>query len=469
MATPRRIPFTLIICLVAWPALTVAQPKASADKLSVSQLLRGSSGALPPMEIIVIATRNLDRALDDDEKASCLDQRSRALYILGAYKQALDDMQKLTKLRPNDILTKIQYGVLSAVILRHAKSIELLEQVVKENPKDPDAILGLTFALQQFALQESGDEYEKQLATAMSSAMKICDVHPYLYLLQAINTQKSGDFIKAINLANKSLQAYFVGPPKGAYIDIGYALCVKGACRFAMGQYSEAIVEYDEAKRLARSRTLDSMIWDGMFYSYFQLGCYRSCLTIGTSAIEPAFMADDHRSTQIRCIVRIIDGDREGARLLAAREVKDDPKNIGKMLNLAYCSVACGYMQEVIDLCKSLRDDRRYVSRANCLEAFVLSCVPDAKHRNGARAIELTEFVLERPQLIPSELMTRAMAFAEFGKFDDAVSLAQKAIELLPKDSPLYGYYSARIKLFRDKKPFRLRPNSEAIDYMDRN
>ena len=63
--------------------------------------------------------------------------------------------------------------------------------------------------------------------------------------------------------------------------------------------------------------------------------------------------------------------------------------------------------------------------------AWILATCPDATVRNGARAVKLAERACELSQeQNPLYLTTLAAAYAEAGRFDDAVSTTQKAIAL---------------------------------------
>lgn len=54
----------------------------------------------------------------------------------------------------------------------------------------------------------------------------------------------------------------------------------------------------------------------------------------------------------------------------------------------------------------------------------------------------------------PNYLDTLAAACAEAGHFDDAVKWQGKAIDLLT-DASQIGEFSERLKLYREKKPYR--------------
>jgi tetratricopeptide (TPR) repeat protein len=68
---------------------------------------------------------------------------------------------------------------------------------------------------------------------------------------------------------------------------------------------------------------------------------------------------------------------------------------------------------------------------AQCNLAWVLATSPDPSRRNGERAVELARSVAQGPgRTNPTVLRTLAVAYAETGRFSDAVKTAQQAIEI---------------------------------------
>jgi tetratricopeptide (TPR) repeat protein len=106
---------------------------------------------------------------------------------------------------------------------------------------------------------------------------------------------------------------------------------------------------------------------------------------------------------------------------------------------------------------RSLEIDRGSVTALNNL-AWVLSTCPDGSLRNGPRAIELAKKAVEfsAPQN-PTFMRTLAAAYAESGRFNDAIELAEQALQVvLPqKNSALASSLHMDIDLYRMKFPLR--------------
>jgi tetratricopeptide (TPR) repeat protein len=87
--------------------------------------------------------------------------------------------------------------------------------------------------------------------------------------------------------------------------------------------------------------------------------------------------------------------------------------------------------------------------------AKVMAACPDAKYRDGRRAVALATRACEvTGWKKPEFLDTMAAACAEAGDFDAAVSWQTKAIELLP-DERQQDDYRARLRLYQARKPYR--------------
>jgi len=88
--------------------------------------------------------------------------------------------------------------------------------------------------------------------------------------------------------------------------------------------------------------------------------------------------------------------------------------------------------------------------------AWELAVSPTAELRDGAFAVEIMEGVTaERPS--PAYIDTLAAAYAEAGRFEDAVREQQRAIEALERDAPpeTRDVFLERLDLYRSSQPYR--------------
>jgi tetratricopeptide (TPR) repeat protein len=100
----------------------------------------------------------------------------------------------------------------------------------------------------------------------------------------------------------------------------------------------------------------------------------------------------------------------------------------------------------------------------NCLEAYnslawLLSTAPADGVRNGAKAVEYGHKALALADKGESFIYmdTLAAAYAEAGRFADAVALQSKAISLIPKDYDAKESvaFTARLQFYKENKPYR--------------
>jgi hypothetical protein len=84
------------------------------------------------------------------------------------------------------------------------------------------------------------------------------------------------------------------------------------------------------------------------------------------------------------------------------------------------------------------------------------SWLADAQTRNGALAVRLAEQTCEATDYQRAEyLETLAAAYAEAGRFDDAVGAARKAQSGVPEASAEAGAIRARLEGYLRHQPFR--------------
>jgi protein O-mannosyl-transferase len=98
---------------------------------------------------------------------------------------------------------------------------------------------------------------------------------------------------------------------------------------------------------------------------------------------------------------------------------------------------------------------------ARCNLAWVLATSPDPSRRNGERAVELASSVAEGPgRGNPTVLRTLAVAYAETGRFSDAIETAQQAIAIARAtgNDGLAADLERNIAAYRMNQPIRSGP-----------
>jgi len=126
--------------------------------------------------------------------------------------------------------------------------------------------------------------------------------------------------------------------------------------------------------------------------------------------------------------------------------------------NLGISLLRTGHLDEAIpNLQRTLELRPDHVNAALTL-AWILATCPDSSVRNGPLAVELTEKPLaERGRSNPTLLHTLAAAYAEAGKFNEAMSTALEALELAKaqNNSRLVQELELNLKNYENRLPLR--------------
>ena len=90
--------------------------------------------------------------------------------------------------------------------------------------------------------------------------------------------------------------------------------------------------------------------------------------------------------------------------------------------------------------------------------AWDLATMPSASRRDGPRAVELAENAMAFNKREPGFLDTLAAAYAEAGRFADAVRTQETVVELLRQannvPAPVIEDFESRLQLYKNNRPF---------------
>lgn len=234
------------------------------------------------------------------------------------------------------------------------------------------------------------------------------------------------------------------------------ALIALGGLAFDAGELEEAEALYDRAFQLAPNNAvlLDAIgrIWirKGNFVKagdYFERAHQAA-----PNALEPIVDLANVKTAQ---------KDYQQAERLYAQAVemkKDDWRLRNR--RAALLSYLGRAKEALAEYHEALRLDPTQSEINNDL-AWHLSTAQDDSVRNGSEAVKLAEQVCQRDGgTNASHLDTLAAAYAEAGRFDDAVMTAKKAFRRATEDSQteLAAHLMERISQYEAKKPHRHRP-----------
>jgi len=135
-----------------------------------------------------------------------------------------------------------------------------------------------------------------------------------------------------------------------------------------------------------------------------------------------------------------------------------DPKQVQTYYNLGGALYMQGKIREALARWREgLRVDPNHLPLLS-QTAWVLATCPVALVRNGSEAVELAQRAVHASGgRDPAILDTLAAAYAEVGRFPEAVQTARQALALATQQNaqPLAEGLKARIALYEAKTPFR--------------
>ena len=224
----------------------------------------------------------------------------------------------------------------------------------------------------------------------------------------------------------------------------------------ARGEFDKAIADYTQALRLDPQSAQFYYLLRGE--AYLSKGDYDKAIADYSQAIrlQPKLAACYYGRAVAYGAKRQYD------RLLAdcAEAIRLNPKYSGAYLvrGQAYQDMR-QYAQAIADYTEAVRLSPDYLPCRNNL-AWLLATCPEASFRDGKRAIEHATRACELTQWKVCDCLdTLAAAYAEVGKFDKAIELAQKASDLAATPARR-EIYQSHLKLYRDGKPYRERVES---------
>jgi len=229
-----------------------------------------------------------------------------------------------------------------------------------------------------------------------------------------------------------------------------------GLALFSKGQTGEAISQYQEAIRLKPD---DAEAHNNLGLALFGSGQTDEAISQYQAAIR--FQPDDaeaHYNLGI-ALFRKGQADEAISHFNTATRLKPDYAEAHN--NLGTTLLQTGRVDEAINqFQKALAIQPHLVLAQNNLAhiAWVLATSPDPPIRNGAKAVELAELTdrlssRKRPVMAG----TLAAAYAETGRFPEAITTAQRALRLANSqtNAALVAALEAQLKLYQAGFPFR--------------
>jgi Flp pilus assembly protein TadD len=326
-----------------------------------------------------------------------------ALVHVGDHTRAVEHYRRAIALVPEYVQAQSNLG---SCLLRQGKldeAIQHLQTAVALNPQHAESHANLGVALMR----------KGQLAEAQRHLEIARDLTPFLYEV---------------------------------YDNLGVVLVREGKYREAQAYHEQALrlnpdsdeAHFNRATALLYQGRLDEALRE--FETTFLLNPKhaQACSNYGVALLRAGRVAEAVRSLQ------------EAVRLNP--QYDDAYNNLGYALALQgdFRAAASAYEQ-------ALRISPGYVRAMNNLARLLATC-PDAAVRNGPRAVQLAEQANQMAQGRDFEFLdVLAAAYAEAGRFDDAVAAAQQAIAVATANgrSDLAAGAQAHLEGYRRHEPLR--------------
>ena len=399
------------------------------------------------------------------------DNLGAVLFNLGRTDEAAGQLKMALQLNPDDEkahnslgLLLSRNGELDAAITEFQKALAIL-------PNYPDALNGLGNALSQkgelveaiaafrklLDLQPNAPQAHINLGNALSQNGELLAATAQYRIAQELDPSspevhnnlgnalsQQGQLVEAIA---QYRQAVEIQPGfAAAYNGLGSALMRQGADAEGIAQFRKAL-EFQPDFAPARQNLRLALFRKGDFDGAM------ACLEKAAGATpEPAeqwhnlgktFLREGHWLEAIACY---------------RQTVANSPRLAEAWAELGTACINLGQIKEAEESWQKALDLNPAQPQVQNNLAWVMATASDASLRNGARAVALAA---QANQLTGGgnaiTLTTLAAAYAEAGKFDDAVATARKALNqaLAQKDNKLAEALKQEIKLYEAGRPMR--------------
>jgi tetratricopeptide (TPR) repeat protein len=358
----------------------------------------------------------------------------------GRLDEAIENYHKAIQIDPNSADTLNNLGFALAAKGRFDEAIENYYKAIQIKPNYTDALNNLGLALvAKGRFDEAIENYRKAIQIDPNSAITLNNL--------GVALAAKGRFDEAIENFRKTIQ---IDPnPADALNNLGFALAAKG-------RFDEAIENYRKAIQINPNSApaLDNLGFALAAKGRFDeaIGDFRKAIQINPNS-APAL-------------------DNLGMALAARGRFDEAIENYYKAIRINsnrpetffHLGMALGQLGRTREAVTQYREalglNPNLAGALNDL-AWILATSPTAEFRDGTQAVQLAERACELTHYgQPLFIGTLAAAYAEAGRFSEAVETAKRALDLsvAQNNKPLAVAIQARLKLYETNVPYHEKP-----------
>ena len=395
-----------------------------------------------------------------------------ALGHVGRNAEAIPEFEKALELDPQYHATDGNLGRALLAVGRPDEAILSFQKGVQFTPDSADLHNDLGLALSR---KGRIDEAQAEFAKALEINPKLADAHNNLGTVLGMTgryAEAIPEFEKALELnpqyhtvyENLGLAQLAAGRPDDAILSfqegleyysqsadlhthLGVALNRRGRSDEARAEFAKALEinpqDADAQRNLGRALVLIGQLDQGIPHLEKAV------------EIDPRF-AEAHCDLG-RALVAEGQFDQATRHLQKALEIRPDLVEAHYFLGESLYYSQARVQEALAHWREALREDPNFVPAMNAM-ARALAASPQASDRNGAEAVKLAEQVAQLSGARnPLYLDTLAAAYAEAGRFPEAVATARKALDLAAQQhrDRVMADLNTRIKLYESQQPYR--------------
>jgi tetratricopeptide (TPR) repeat protein len=189
-----------------------------------------------------------------------------------------------------------------------------------------------------------------------------------------------------------------------------------------------------------------------------KVGEYDKAIRLFTKAIESGELSQDNLSIVYynRGNAWRKKGNYDKAIADFTKVIEIDPQDVYAYYDRGYAWEDKGdYNKAIADFTKVIEIDPQYADAYNSL-AWLMAICPDGRYRDGKRAVEFAEKAVKLEETA-NRLDTLAAAYAEAGRFQDAIQTQERAIKLVEKEGETedLAEFKKHLDSYKAGKPWR--------------